>query len=145
MQNEHRILLVDDDQEFSDLLCRQLLKSGYQVTALTHPRQALEAASLCDYEVAILDRNQPEIEYLRLMRMLTASIGHLQVVIIADHDDPEDKDLALAAGAFAYLAKRCDLSVVENAIESAIESRYDQILEASSHAVVLRHPVHLVD
>lgn len=126
MPNEHRILLVDDDREFSDLLCQRLLRCGYQVTELWHPRQALEAASLRDYDVVVLDRGLPEIDGFRLMRILRGLVANLQVVFLSGHDDPEDEESALACGAFAYLSKPCRLAKIEATIERAIQFRREQ-------------------
>lgn len=107
------------------MLCRRLLKCGYQVTQLHHPRLALEAVSQADYTVAVLDRTLPEIDGIRLMRMLRGRIANLQVIFLSGHDDPAGKENALDCGAFAYLTKPCRLAEIEATIERAVESHAD--------------------
>ena len=120
----HRILIVDDDREFANQLCGRLLKCGYQVTALHHPRQALEAASVRDYEVAVLDRCLPEIDGVRLMEMLKRRIANLQVVLLFGGGGAQEKhDSDLSRGASACLIKPCQLGKIEAAIEQALERR----------------------
>lgn len=126
MPLEYRILLVDDDHEFADLLARRLFDSGYQVTELHHPRHGLEAATLRDYDVVVLGRGLPEIDGVRLMQILKGRIADLQVVMLSGGDDPEDRDAALKCGAFAYLTKPCRLAEIEATIERAIEHRCEQ-------------------
>lgn len=135
MPIKHRIMLVDDDREFSDLLCRRLLQRGYRVTELSHPRQALEAASLRDYDVVVLDRSLPEIDGLHLMQMLNQQVANLQIVFLSGRGDAEDENAALACGAFAYLTKPCRLAQIEATIERAIEHRCEQQAEPETHAV----------
>ena len=132
MPTKYRVLLVDDDREFADVLCRRLLKSGYQVTALHHPRRALEAASQTTFHVAVLDRSLPEIDGVRLMRMLKGRIANLQVVFLSGHDNPAGPENALADGAFAYLTKPCTLAEIEATIERAAERHFETPLSIAS-------------
>jgi len=142
MANKHRILLVDDDRESTELLCRRLLRSGFEVTELNHPRQALEAASLRDFDVAVLDRSLPEIDGVRLMQMLRGHNADLQVVFLSGHDDPEKKTDALSCGAFAYLTKPCRMAEIVATVERAIEDRCDA-LHAGSTEQTAKEPTEI--
>lgn len=123
MAIEHRILVVDDDHEFVDLLGRRLWTCGYQVTGLNHPRQAIEAASLRDYDVAVLDRGLPEIDGLQLMELLAGHIANLQVIFLTGSDGRDGEAETLARGAFSYLRKPCRLAEIEAVIQRAVENR----------------------
>ncbi len=133
MSTEPRILLVVLDREFADPLCRRLLRSGFQVTALRHPRQALEAASLRDYDVAVLDYDLPEFDGLALMRKLNRRVANLPAVLLSARAGSEDEDDALAHGAFACLAKSCRLTELAAVIERAAACRREREAEQIAH------------
>ena len=126
MPLEYRILLVDDDRQFADLLSRQLFENGYHVTELHHPRHGLEAATLRDYDVVVLARRLPEIDGLRLMKILKGRIADLAVVMLSNENDAEDRSDVLDRGAFAYLTKPCRLAEIEATIQRAIEDRCER-------------------
>ena len=122
-----RVLLVDRDQDFADSLCRRLLGGGCQVTQLHHPRQALEAASLRDYDVAVLDSNLPEIDSVRLMSMLEGRITNLEVVFLSDDfGDQPSASRPQESGSRSncrWLRKSCRWGEIEQAIRAAVAHR----------------------
>ena len=117
---EPRVLVVDRDREYSDSLCRRLLNGGYRVTQLHHPRQALQAASLRDYDVAVLDCKLPEIDSERLGAMLGGRIANLEIVVLSDAGDvspQESRDWC------ARLQKSSHWADIEHAIDAAVQHR----------------------
>ena len=61
------MLIVEDDPDQLEFLTRGFLRSGYQVVGVSHPRQALEAASFRQFQIALLDSSLPEMDGIELM------------------------------------------------------------------------------
>ena len=76
------LLIVEDDPEQLDALVRWFILAGYEVTGAHHPSQALEAASLRQFQVALLDANLPEMDGLQLMQRLNLHQDGIQAVIL---------------------------------------------------------------
>jgi DNA-binding response OmpR family regulator len=116
----HRSLLIveDDLNQLATLKC-WFVRAGYQVTGVTHPRQALEAASFRPFQVAIINHTLPEIDGIELMRRLQRLLGDIQIVIQSYH--PQAVSDAKAAGAFACLVKPCRMALLEATVEDAYE------------------------
>ncbi len=123
MSLEHKLLIVENDESLLDLLSRNFYQRGYEVTPVCHPRQALEAASITPFHVALMDGSLPEHDGIWLMIELHRYLADLQVVILSAHCDAEFKQRCLDKGAFAYLQKPCGLTELETTIEAAVEHR----------------------
>lgn len=123
MPREHSLLIVENDAALLDLLTRNFIQRGYAVTPVGHPRQALEAAAVKSFDVALLDGSLPEHDGIWLMRELKLHIAHLQVIILSAHSDAAFQAKCIDSGAFAYLRKPCGLSELESTVEEAAERR----------------------
>ena len=116
----HSILLVDDDQEFLEILMRRLIRRGMTVTGAGSPAEALHAAGQQQFQVAVIDRSLPGQDGLELMAGLKAGNSQLQVIVLSGHSDQASIDGALTNGAREYLTKPCGLSDLEDAINRAL-------------------------
>ena len=77
--------------------------------ALLILRQALEAASFQQFQVALLDASLPEMDGLELMHRLKRTQDGVQVVILSGCEYPIWR--AKAEGVFAWLLKPCALAL----------------------------------
>ena len=121
------MLIVEGDRELLDMLCRRFIRGGFDVTPVHHPRQALQAASFKDFQVAVLDVSLPETNGVALMQKLKRQIADLKVVLLSPHSDPAFEAEALEHGADAYFVKPCRLSELEATIELAIHRQPEQV------------------
>jgi DNA-binding response OmpR family regulator len=113
------LLIVEDDLDQLEVLARLFVQAGYQVVSVHHPRQALEAASIRQFQVALLDAGLPEMDGIELMRHLKRSQKAVQVIILSGDQYPQRR--AKAEGAFAYFLKPCRMALLEATVESAME------------------------
>lgn len=111
------ILIVDDDADQVTILQHWFIKAGYRVVGVTHPRQALEAASVRQFQFALIDASLPEIDGLELMSRLQRIQGDLNVVILSGYDYPQER--AKTAGAYAFMTKPASLPRMQAIIEAA--------------------------
>ena len=119
MSIKRSLLLVDDDGEFVDILTRRFLKLGYAVTALNHPREAMQAVSFSQFDAAVIDQGLPETDGIDLMQQLLGRID-LRVIILSGFAHPALKRKALRLGAFAYLLKPCKFVKLKSAVDQAL-------------------------
>jgi two-component system chemotaxis response regulator CheY len=118
------LLIVEDDPDQLDRLARRFSRIGYQVTAAHHPRQALAAAMLHPFQVAIVKHTLPEIDGISLTSRLHALRQNVQVIVLTSESDAVSK--ARAAGALACLIKPCKQAVLEATVEDLVESCVDE-------------------
>ena len=113
------LLLVDDDEGMRDAACRYFTRRDFEVIALEHPRQALEVASLRDFDVAVLDITLPEMSGIELLHQLR-ELSDSPVIMLSGSEKQDVVSQATNDGAFAFLRKPCSLSKLQKTIEAAL-------------------------
>lgn len=66
----HRILVVDDDTDVRDLVCRMLEQNGYEAVPAKDGRQALERLSLLPPDLVITDVVMPDVDGFEVLLKL---------------------------------------------------------------------------
>jgi two-component system response regulator RegA len=115
-----RLLIVDDDLEFLEILAGRFRRRGFAVIERSNCPDALLAAEGESFDVAIVDRTLPGGKDLELLERLIAIRPDLPVVVLSGWNSRQHVEEALAAGARDYLAKPCALADVENAVCRAL-------------------------
>jgi two-component system catabolic regulation response regulator CreB/two-component system response regulator ChvI len=62
------ILIVDDEDDITELLQRTLMRIGYKVTSYVDPSKALEEFKPGHFDLALLDIRMPGINGFELLR-----------------------------------------------------------------------------
>lgn len=117
----YRILLVDDELSFIELLAQRLTRQGHEVSACGSPVQALEAINSRTFDVALFDIRMPEMDGLSLLVKARVSQPYMEVVILTGHGDVESAIEAMKRGAYDYLTKPVQPAKLELTLQKAGE------------------------
>jgi signal transduction histidine kinase/CheY-like chemotaxis protein len=107
-----RILLVDDNQDFGDMLLAALERRGFDVSPCSDPRDALEGIKEFPdaWHVMITDQTMPHMSGLELIRSAKAVQPELVCFLCTGYAEDALDDATLAeAGAIALLRKPVDI------------------------------------
>jgi len=99
------ILVVEDDQQMSDLVAQGLRTEGYRVTAVSNGVDALIAATTGEYSAATVDVMLPEMTGFEICRHLRNQGNPLPVLLVTARDAIDDRVFGLDSGADDYLTK----------------------------------------
>jgi CheY-like chemotaxis protein len=107
------LMIVEDDANIRYLMQVAALRSGYfdPITLAADGREALEIIRASDATqlpgLIVSDLCMPHMTGLELLRTLKrdAQLHVIPVAIITSSDAPDDRDLALAAGACSFVPK----------------------------------------
>lgn len=122
MQLACSLLLVDDDDEFLEIVNRRFVRRGATTVAVDNAAAALEAVRGRKFQVAIIDRTLPGQDGVRLMEKLREHQPEMRVIILSGHSDASGIAEAQQAGAFEYLVKPCALADLETAVARACDA-----------------------
>ncbi|MCF6263916.1 MAG: response regulator transcription factor [Xanthomonadales bacterium] len=100
-----RILLVEDDQQLSELVATSLHKSGYVVDQVYDGIEGLYYGREFPVDLAIVDLGLPKINGMDLIRKLRDEGFTYPVLILTARNQWQEKVAGLEAGADDYLTK----------------------------------------
>ena len=114
-----RILVVDDEKEFLDLLQYRLNGDRFEVTCAGCGTEALEQARKSVPDLILLDLLLPDLDgisVLEILRRQPATRGTPIIMISAVTSDPT-RSAAKVVGASAYLGKPVDFAALKQLLE----------------------------
>jgi len=122
-----RILIVDDEKAYVQLLHRFLESAGYRnVRSTTNPREVVEIVDTFDPDLILLDLRMPDIDGLHVMQQLQPYTRrfYLPILVLTGDISEEAKRKSLSSGAKDFLNKPFDLTEVRLRIENLLETRF---------------------
>jgi FixJ family two-component response regulator len=115
------IFVVDDDESVRVALKRLMRSAGLKVETFASAREFLNNCVTNRIGILVLDVRMPEMSGLELQKQLAASGAEIPVIFISAHEDSRAFELALAAGAVAFLYKPFDDQDLLAAIYRALD------------------------
>ena len=100
-----RVLVVEDDTRFGDLLRRAVAAEGYAADLAPDARRALEMMALAPYDIVLLDVMLPHTSGLDLCAALREAERNVPILMLTARDSTEDKVRGLDCGADDYMTK----------------------------------------
>lgn len=99
-----KLLVIEDNEANSDMLCRRLVRRGFDVTAATNALDGIATARRESPDLILMDINLPEMDGLEATRQIKAEdkTSAIPVIALTAHAAPDDRDAALAAGCDDY-------------------------------------------
>ena len=100
-----RILLLEDDATFRDLVATALKRANYEVTALSDGQFGWDAMDKTRPDLILLDLAMPRLDGLSFLRKLRSEEkwNHVSVLVVSANSSAAS--IAVERGAQAYLLK----------------------------------------
>jgi two-component system NtrC family response regulator len=103
------VLVVDDEQNFLELLTGALGKRGFEVKTASNGIEALKLVEIESFDLALLDIRMGPMNGIQLLGEIKARQPDIKVIMMSGYPAREPGGQALEKGASAYLAKPVDL------------------------------------
>lgn len=109
-----RILLIDDQEGFSQLMEQVLADTPTELVALTDPHEGLRQAMVWKPDLILLDIDMPDLTGLEILQQLRrmANTQTIPVIMFTARNDPQTVQRAVAQGATDYLVKPFETSAL---------------------------------
>lgn len=121
-----RILVVDDEKDFVEMLGRRLEASGEIVTPAYSGRECLDILENKEIDVVILDILMPGMDGIATLREIKKRFPLVEVIMLTGHGTTESAVEGMKLGAFDYLLKPADFEDLLSKVGSARERRDEQ-------------------
>src|ERR1700719_1673826 len=102
-----RILVVEDDRDIGELVCRYLEKASFTAELVSSGRDAVAALEAGAPDLLILDLMLPHVDGLEICRLVRATdrTAALPIIMLTARAEESERIVGLELGADDYLAK----------------------------------------
>src|SRR5437588_3603142 len=136
MSRKIRVLVVDDNKMFRDLVADQLNELDFEATSVESGEQALKSLAEADCDVVLLDIKMTGISGLDALRQIRQMEDAPEVIMLTADTSLSTGIEAMRLGAYDYLTKPATLDEMEAVIRKADEKRRLVKQNASLRSVV---------
>ena len=138
-----RVLLVDDQEQFVQLMTERLTVRDYDVTSSLSGEEALEKVKGYNFDVVILDMLMPGIDGIETLREIKSMKPLTEVIVLTGHAAVDTAIAGMKLGAFDYLEKPCETEDLASKIDKAYQRKAEQEgrIRAAKVADVLASPM----
>jgi len=119
-QSPLRLLLVDDEAGFTEVLGKRLRRRGITVQVAQSGANALRILRENDFDAAVLDLKMVDMDGIEVLKIFKKMVPGLPVIMLTGHGSEEAARDGLNAGAADYLLKPCDIDELLGKITAAV-------------------------
>ena len=139
-----KILIVDDDPLILALISRKLGAGEYDCQVADSGAQALKVLEFESFDLVLLDVKMPGMTGMELLEIIRLHYVETAVIMITAQKEVETAVHSMQLGAYDYVVKPVDLTLLEMTITRALERR-KLLLENMSYQVALEEKVEETD
>ena len=114
-----KVLLVDDEVGFADILAKRLGKRGMAVMPVYTGTEAIQAIRKNDFHVAVLDLKMEDLDGIEVLKIFKKAYPEMAVIMLTGHGSEQAAKEGIQYGAFDYLTKPCELEDLVKKIRQA--------------------------
>lgn len=127
MTKKPKVLLIDDEVDFTELLAENLEDSGYVVRQVNDPTKALAAARSFLPDICVIDLVMPRMDGGDVVTALKGdiSLSNTPVLMLTAlvEESPDDPGELQMKGGLPFISKTSDLEVIINGIKTQLGQR----------------------
>ncbi len=117
------VLLVDDEEQFLEVLSERLETRGLHVNSVTSGEDAVAQVEDKNFDAIVVDLSMPGINGIETMKQIKAKRPDLEIIILTGQATVQTGIEAMKLGAEDFLEKPVDLNVLLEKISNAKNKR----------------------
>jgi DNA-binding NtrC family response regulator len=117
-----KLLLVDDEVGYLEVLSKRLTRRGFKVTTATSGSEAIRALRNWDFDVAVVDLKMEDMDGIEVLKVFKHMEPSVQVIILTGHGSERAARDGIDEGAFDYLLKPIEIDQLISRVRAAVES-----------------------
>jgi len=114
-----RLLLVDDEVGFVEVLSKRISRRGIDVTAAFSGSEAIQTLRRQDFDVAVLDLKMEDMDGIEVLKIFKKMDPNMPVIMLTGHGSERSALEGIKFGAFDYLTKPYELDDLIQKIKEA--------------------------
>jgi DNA-binding NtrC family response regulator len=134
MPNE-KVLLVDDEQEFTQVLSERMASRGVGVDTAASGSEAIQKVKGEQYDAIILDLAMPEMDGIETLKHLLKINPELQVILLTGCATIQKGIEAIRLGAMDFLEKPAEIQKLMDRIQRAKANKMVLVEKRSEESI----------
>ncbi|MBU0985866.1 MAG: response regulator [Proteobacteria bacterium] len=114
-----RILIVDDEKDFVEMLSLRLAEVGEKTTPAYSGKECLKVLAQQEIDVVILDIKMPGMDGIETLKEIKKNFPLVEVIMLTGHGTTQTAVEGMKLGAFDYLLKPAEFSDLSAKLEAA--------------------------
>ena len=120
---QYRILLVDDEEKFTEILQQRLSRKDYFVETANSGLSALNIIESSEFDAALFDIKMTGMDGLELLVEAKKVQPNMEVIMLTGYADVDSAIKAMKSGAYDYLTKPIKPVELELVLKKALEKK----------------------
>ena len=117
-----RLLLVDDEVGYLEVLSKRLTRRGYKVTTASSGTEGIRALRQWEFDLAVVDLKMEDMDGIEVLKVFKKMDPSLRVIMLTGHGSERAARDGITQGAFDYLIKPVGLERLIETISAALAS-----------------------
>ena len=118
-----RVLLVDDEPDFVEMLSLRLNEVGEKITAAYSGKECLKILGNTEIDVVILDIKMPGMDGMETLKEIKKKFPLVEVIMLTGHGSAETAVEGMKLGAFDYLMKPISIDDLLYKVQDAYKKK----------------------
>jgi two-component system response regulator PilR (NtrC family) len=137
-----RVLVIDDEPDIRELLSLTLTRMGLLCDVVSGYQEGIDHIDRCPYFLVLTDMRLPDGDGYGIVQYIQKNKPHLPVAVITAFGNVESAVNTLKAGAFDYVSKPLDLSMLKSIVHTALTmhqmapKHHDELLLGESSVIL---------
>ncbi len=124
----HKILVIDDDVPFCEMLKAFLTKKGYVVSNAYSASEAEQQILSDCFDIVLTDVRLPDRDGMELLKIIKSQSPSSQVILMTGYTEIRTAVNAMKLGAFDYVAKPINPDEIQLTIKAALQTKPVSVL-----------------
>lgn len=140
---EFTVLIVDDEEEFREMMMKRLNKKGLVALGADSGQAALDLLEAKRIDVVLLDVKMPGIDGIETLRQIRVLKPLVEVVLLTGHASVDSGIEGMKLGAFDYLMKPIELEPLLEKLADAYEKKrlHQEKIEQAQAKAFMKMPI----
>ena len=121
-----KVLLVDDEKDFVEMLSLRLQEEGEMVSSANSGKECLDTLERANIDVVVLDIKMPGMDGMETLAEIRKRFPLVEVIMLTGHGSTETAVEGMKLGAFDYLMKPADFDELTSKLQNARKRKDEQ-------------------
>lgn len=130
-----RVLLVDDEPDFLEVMAERMEARGITVVSATSADEAMQRIATERFDAVVMDFMMPGMDGLDTLRKLKEDRPDLQIILLTAYATIEKSVEAMKLGALDFMEKPADIDKLTAKIKEAKAEKMVQVEKKSADRI----------